>query len=143
MFLRVRMNDGGDEVYTILRNKALENVSYLFGEERRRMPEEDSLLVIPGLVGDYPNIMVDLKEEELPLFRERFHAADSMDKVIACWMTYGVLRNSPEFWPALDWFTSWDKQEDPIQAGRFDLKHYYLTRLLSLGDADRVDLQEH
>ena len=73
VYVRVRMNDGSDEVYTILRNKAHKNVAYLIGEENVRDPKNDSLLVLPGLVGDYPNFMMDLQEDEVDAFLAKFH----------------------------------------------------------------------
>lgn len=138
VFVRIRMNDGDDEVYTILRNKAHKNVAYLFGEENLRDPKYDSLLVLPGLVGDYPNLMMVLGEDDVDGYLEKLHQSDSFDKIVDCYLSHGVLRNSPEFWPTLDWFVDWQQKADPVQAGLFDLKHYFLTRLLSLGEGDLV-----
>ena len=139
VFLRVSMKDGSYEVYTVLRNKALKNVSSLFGEAVRREPNKDRLLIVPGLVGDYPNLMMEVREDKLERLEAELHAAKSPERMLDFYLGHAVLRNSPEFWPLLDWFTAWDQKHHPIQSGRFDLKHYFLTRLLSLGDADLVD----
>lgn len=138
MFVALRRNDGQHEVYTILRNKAHRNVAYIFGEDGVREPEKDSLLMVPGLVGDYPNFMMILDEDDLDSFRDRLENVRTMDEAFHAWMSHGVLRNSPEFWKTLDWFTEWELKNNPVQGGRFDLKHYYLTRMLMLAEADLV-----
>jgi hypothetical protein len=141
LFIRVKMNDGTDEVYTILRNKAQKHVAHMFGEAGRRDPRNDNLVLLPGLIGDYPNFLMVIDEDDLDNFKESFFKANSVDKVLECYMTYAIMRNSTEFWPALDWFVEWQQKDDPINAGLFDLKHYFLTRLLSLPDADLVTVK--
>jgi hypothetical protein len=39
---------------------------------------------------------------------------------------YGVLRNSPRFWPTYDWFTAWNTKHRGIYAGYLDLSYYDL-----------------
>ncbi|WFB36888.1 fatty acid cis/trans isomerase [Kiritimatiellota bacterium B12222] len=137
-FLRIRKNNGDNEVYTIIRNKAFKNVTDLLDEAKRREPRKDNLLVVPGLVGDYPNMMMNLSQDEYEIFMKEIFEVRGIDEVGALWLKYGTLRTSKDFWPTLDWFTAWQLEQDPIQAGRFDLKHYYLTQLLSLPTADLV-----
>lgn len=137
-FIRVINDSGEDEVYTAIRNKAHKNVAHLFKEESRREPEKDSLLLLPGLIGAYPNFMMVLREDEIEDFERRVYGADTKDKMVNAYLKFGVMRTSPEFWPTLDWFVEWNRKQDPIGAGLYDLKHYYLTQLLSLGDADLV-----
>ncbi len=137
-FVRIERKGKEDEVYTFLRNKAHQNIAYLFGEDKKRVPQKDSLVMVPGLVGDYPNFMMVLNEDELDSLRETMNKVDSMDRMFDAWLSHGILRNSPEFWPALDAFTEWELKNHPIQGGRFDLKHYYLTRMLMLEQADLV-----
>lgn len=138
VFVRIRHEDGENSVLTLLRNKALKNVAHLFGEGKRREPEQDTLLVVHGLVGDYPNLMMDLHESELDDFSAALARVDSPDRMMQIWLRFGILRNSPEFWPALDWFTAWDQSRNSVAAGRFDLKHYFLTKMLMLQEADLV-----
>lgn len=138
VFLRVIREEGQDEVYTLLRNKAHRNLAFLFGEEKQRLPEQDSLVMVPGLVGDYPNYMMMLTEAELRAFGEKLKRVNSIDRMFDAWMSFGIMRNTREFWPALDWFTEWELANHPVQGGRFDLKHYYLTRMLMLAEADLV-----
>ncbi len=137
-FVRVRNAENDDTVMTILRNKAFKNVSGLLDEADRREPKKDNLIFVDGLIGDYPNMMIDLKREDIPAFKQAMYKVRSKDEMLATLLRFGVLRTSRDFWPALDWFTAWQRQQDPIQAGRFDLKHYYLTKLLALAGADLV-----
>ena len=52
--------------YTLVRNKAYKNVSSIFEDEDRRDLENDTMTVIRGLEGSYPNFFysVDLDETE-------------------------------------------------------------------------------
>ncbi|MDF3130245.1 fatty acid cis/trans isomerase [Kiritimatiellaeota bacterium B1221] len=137
-FVRIQNEKNEDTVMTILRNKAFKNVSGLLDEKDRRIPEQDSLLLVEGLIGDYPNMMIHLHVNELPAFKQAVNSATSKDDMVALLLKFGVLRTSRDFWPTLDWFTAWQQQQDPIQAGRFDLKHYFLTKILMLAEADIV-----
>jgi len=124
VFVRVRESAGPDRVYTIIRDKAHKNVAFMFDELSWREPEKDALQVVKGLVGNYPNLFMDLPAEAMPLFLEELHQADSEDGMRRLILKYGVLRNSSKFWATLDWFQEWDQKRDPIRYGVFDLKHY-------------------
>ena len=41
--------------FTLVHVSAYSNLSSLFGEERRRRPLEDQLIITRGVVGAYPN----------------------------------------------------------------------------------------
>lgn len=47
--------DGAERFFTLLHNNAHSNISQLFKEEARRLHDEDTLTVLDGLVGAYPN----------------------------------------------------------------------------------------
>lgn len=55
----------GDNVYTLINNSAHTNVAHLFSESNRRLPEEDNLTVVTGIVGTYPNAFFHVDEEQL------------------------------------------------------------------------------
>ena len=54
-YLIVNDEDGAERFFTLLHNNAHSNISQLFKEEARRLPDEDTLTVLDGLVGAYPN----------------------------------------------------------------------------------------
>jgi hypothetical protein len=92
-----------------------------------RTPSEDTLSVIPGIVGHYPGLFVDLDEEEADAFVDAVLAVrtkadwkrlvEDADEVI-------IDRRSDRFWPFLDevhkqWFA-----EDPVEAAVLDVSEY-------------------
>ena len=125
VLIRVKMNNGNDQVYTMIRNKAHKNVAYIFDEQSRREPEKDTVMFIKGITGDYPNMILTVSEDELDTFKSLFYAADSADKIEAMLIKYGVLRNSNKFWQNVDWFQTYIKPSDHRDYGIFDLKNYY------------------
>jgi hypothetical protein len=50
-FLRVHSGkaEGGDAIYSLVHNRAHTNVAFMFGEQKRLVPADDTLTVAPGL----------------------------------------------------------------------------------------------
>ncbi len=65
-FMHVSM-DGKEKdlIYTIIRNKALSNISMMFDEDHRRRIDDDSLTIVKGYVGSYPNAFSRIPIEKL------------------------------------------------------------------------------
>ena len=51
-----------DQMVTLIHNNGLSNVSHLFFEQQRRLPEEDNLTVVEGF-GAYPNALYHVAEQ--------------------------------------------------------------------------------
>jgi hypothetical protein len=45
------------QLFTILPDSARTNAAEFFRENERRVPAEDELTVVPGLLGAYPNVL--------------------------------------------------------------------------------------
>ena len=56
----------GDITFSLLRNTAHASVSNLLGERRELRPDEDTLTVVPGVLGSYPNAFYRVRAAELP-----------------------------------------------------------------------------
>jgi hypothetical protein len=118
-------NDIGDLAYTIIRNKALSNNSKLFKEGRRRRPENDTLTVVKGYVGSYPNafgrIPIDQIETRIDTFLNISNKLDyyNLSK------KHGIQRNSPIFWEESDWHYQKYLKTKPIEAGLFDMYRFH------------------
>jgi hypothetical protein len=123
--LRVETGQGGDDfVYTLLVDKALSNISFIFAEDLRRLPEQDKMTVVPGFLGSYPNFFFSVEINALREFIDALkNAADSGDKD-RFYETYGIRRSDPRFWQYSDWFNDQYKREQGVNAGIFDLNRY-------------------
>lgn len=123
-FLRVTLENGDDRVYTLLFNEALKNVTIMFAEDLRRLPDEDSLTVVPGFVGSYPNFFFAVAQDQLPMFLEQLKNARSDAAIERFYGTYGIRRSDPKIWALMDWFNARHKQERGLHAGLFDMNRY-------------------
>ncbi len=114
-----------DLVYTLLVNKALENVAVMIAENLRREPELDTLTVVPGFLGSYPNFFFNVKKEQLEEFIETIRNARTSKDKDAFYSRFGVRRSNPEIWQYSDWFNAQHKKYRDIQAGLFDMNRYH------------------
>jgi hypothetical protein len=74
----------------------------MFDEQARRVPAEDTLTVVPGFLGAYPNALFKLKQEDLPDFSDAVgHLASEADYA-ALMDRWGVRRTDPAFWAHSD-----------------------------------------
>ena len=113
-----------DLVYTLILNKSLKNVAIMIAENDRREPELDTLTVLPGFLGSYPNFFFNVKQEQLPVFIAAIKNARSDEDKEAFYRKYGIRRTNPKIWEYVDWFNVQHKQYRGLQAGLFDLNRY-------------------
>lgn len=123
--LRVRGAKGEvDQVFTVLFNKALENVAIIIAEDLRREPELDTLTVVPGFIGSYPNFFFNIDQQQLPAFINTLKNARTQTSRDAFYSQYGVRRTHPDFWSYVDWFNEQHKRYRGERAGLLDLNRY-------------------
>ncbi|MFW2405995.1 MAG: fatty acid cis/trans isomerase, partial [Gammaproteobacteria bacterium] len=60
--------DSGSEYLTILHNRAHLNITAVFGEDKNFVPEEDTLTVVSGVLGAYPNVLMRVNETDVEDF---------------------------------------------------------------------------
>ena len=115
---------GRDEAYTIIANTGYSNIAQLFKEEKRLLPEENSLTVVQGFIGAYPNYFFQVNEKQIALFASDIAALASPADYAKLKEHYGVHRNAPWFWRVSDKFHQMLKEQDPVNAGLLDLNRY-------------------
>ncbi len=123
-FLNV-IGDRRDEVYTLLRNSGYTNIAQLFGEDERRLPEEDGLTVVRGFLGAYPNYFFQVNEKELGAFASRIASLDSSEDYDQLLERWGVHRTDPWFWRVSDKLHHMLREEDPVNNGLLDYSRYH------------------
>ncbi len=123
-FLRVRMEDGADEAYTLTRDREHLNVAFMTGEDRRLVPEEDRLTLVRGPLGSYPNFIFVVPPGEITAFVDglsRVRGPAAFAKVVEA---FGIRRTHPRFWDHFHFFTEWMQRHDPHEAGVYDANRY-------------------
>ena len=125
----VRVRTGGepknDFAYTLIRNKAYKNVSSMFADEDRRDREHDTLSVIKGLHGSYPNFFFDIELSKVDEFSERYAAIRNRKDYERFVSLFGVRRTRSNFWNIADWFQDYYAEQQPVLSGLFDLNRYH------------------
>jgi len=110
----------GNSYVTLVRNNAHLNITSLFGEKKFRIPEEDTLSVIPGFLGAYPNTFLIVNEFDLERFVAMITTQRTEGDYARLLDNYGVRRTSPTFWGQSDAFHSAYEQDAPVEYGLFD-----------------------
>lgn len=126
--VRVKTGDPAtDPAYTIIRNKAYLNVTSMFASERDRDMtdiEHDTLTVVEGIQGSYPNFFFVVEADELEDFTSRIMAVRTRDDYERLVGIYGVRRTSDAFWETADWFQDYYAKQEPLLYGILDLNRY-------------------
>ena len=107
-------------VITLIKNTAHSNVAQLFGEEKRLLPEEDTLLAIDGVAGAYPNAIYALDAEKLPDFVDRVSRLESNADLVKLTERHGIRRTDPRFWPTSDALHAAWRRQAPREAAILD-----------------------
>ena len=123
--LRVRSEGSEpDAVYTLVHNRAHTNVASMFGEGSRLEPAEDTLTLIGGYTGSYPNFAFDVPVAQIEEFAGALEAVETGVDFTGLVDRWGVRRSSTRFWQISDWFNDDLRRRDPVEAGILDLNRY-------------------
>lgn len=111
--------------YTLLHNRAFSNISHLLGEDERRLPDEDSVTLVQGFLGAYPEAFFTLGEEELPGFVDAVGALETEEDYRTRLMArYAIRRTDSRFWPHSDALHAAFREQAGVEAGLFDYNRF-------------------
>ncbi|TDJ48265.1 MAG: peptidylprolyl isomerase [Gammaproteobacteria bacterium] len=110
----------GNYYVTLIRNNAHLNITSIFGEKKFRKPDEDTLAVVPGFLGAYPNAFLLVNEIELDRFAARVTALRTEGDYTRLLDDYGIRRTNPNFWRQSDAFHSAAQEQLGFEFGLFD-----------------------
>ena len=133
-FIHVVTGDKDNDLsYTVIRNKALSNNSFMFGEERRRIVDDDTLTLAKGYVGSYPNAFCRIHIEQIDNFVESFLKIRDQLSYYNFARQHGIRRTSQNFWAESDWHYQKFLKDNPVEAGLFDM--YRFNRIAEKSDS--------
>jgi hypothetical protein len=120
VFLRVDQPPAPSQYFSVLRNTAHKNVAHMFMEAQALLPAENTLTVVPGFIGAYPNAIFRAERGELPALAKDIGDMASEADYRKLADRYAIRRTNPRFWAAsdelIDAYAAWA----PIEAGLFD-----------------------
>jgi hypothetical protein len=111
---------GGPRHVTLLRNTAHANVAHLAREKSQLLPEENTLTLVPGFIGAYPNAIYRATAADLPALREAIAGMASEADYGKLADRFAVRRTNPQFWAASDALHDAYAAWSPLEAGLFD-----------------------
>ncbi len=123
-YLRIKIPNKKDIVFSIVVNRWHDNVAFMFDESSRLKPNKDKADFIPGFVGSFPNIFIEVDLADVPEFFKLLQNFERTDEKMAQLNKYLVNRANSEFWQSFDWMQKRFYEDDPMQAGLFDLNRY-------------------
>ena len=131
-FVRIRTGEEAkqDLAYTLIHNKAYMNISSMFASgddfelDDRRDLEHDTMSVVKGLQGSYPNFFFDIELSQVDDFAKRYAAISNRTDYERFVGLFGVRRTRSDFWDTADWFQDYYAAQQPVLSGLFDLNRY-------------------
>jgi len=124
-YIRIRVKEGKDFVATLVVNRWHDSVIFMLGEEKQLNSKKDSVEFIKGMIGSYPNMFFDVKQEDFPDFLGLIANFDASEKSLARFARYGIKRSDDRFWDTYDWFQKRFNEDEPVSGGLLDLNRYY------------------
>ncbi len=117
----VMVSSGNEQfVYSLISNSAHSNVAHLFSEANRRIPAEDDLTVVRGIVGTYPNAFFQLDESDLNDFVSSLRQIKTEQDYSQLKDKFSIRRTSTNFWQFSDQLHQWYQDNQPNSAGLLD-----------------------
>lgn len=107
-------------LFTLIHHNAYSNLSSLFMEQERRLPDEDTLTVAAGIIGSYPNSFLMMDEQDIPDFVAQMRALSDERDYRKLKDRYGVRRSDPNFWDISDDIHALYRERVGVQAGLLD-----------------------
>ena len=107
-------------LYTIMRNSGHSNITSLLYEDEKRLPAEDYLTLVPGVLGSYPNALWHLQNKDVSAFSEAIAQLKTEDDYHALKQRFAINRTSADFWQQSDAIYALYRQSEPIESGLLD-----------------------
>ena len=119
-FLMVDDMAGGQQVFTLLRASGHSNLTGLLYEEDNRLPEEDYLTIVPGILGSYPSALFRISSFRLDKFVKDMSLLTNESDFEVFATRYAVRRTDEQFWNHSDQLHHWYRRNDPLNYGLLD-----------------------
>ncbi|BDX05227.1 fatty acid cis/trans isomerase [Planctobacterium marinum] len=108
------------QLFSLLSHNAYSNISHLFGEMDRRLPNEDTLTFAPGVMTSHPNALFSVPQSELQSFAKSIIELKSEKDYAKLLTNWGVRRTNPYFWQFSDKLHDSYRKDFPVEFGYFD-----------------------
>lgn len=118
--LVVKDGEYGDKVYTVARNSAHSHIASLLQEKSNRLPEEDYVTVMSGILGAYPDALWQVEAKSLDDFVTQIINLNIEKDYRELMYLYGIRRSHAKFWNFSDQLHQFFQSYDSIEYGLLD-----------------------
>jgi len=118
--LMVTENQQIVQVFTVVRNSAHANVTSLFTESLNRLPKEDSVSVMPGIVGAYPDALWRVEKTDIGDFVKSVVGLNNEADYSELMRQFGIRRTHADFWQYSDELHQFYREHFPVEYGVLD-----------------------
>ncbi|MCB5160616.1 fatty acid cis/trans isomerase [Marinomonas algarum] len=108
------------KVLSVIHNKAHANISSLLDEEGARLPEEDGITLVNGVLGDYPNVLMQVEQGELVDWADQMAQLQTEQDYSVLLDSFGIRRTHPNFWFVSDAIGNLNQRDRPRESGILD-----------------------
>jgi len=123
-FLTVTGLAGRPRQYTLIHNSARTNISTLLQEAKTRIPAEDTVTLVEGVLGAYPNTFHVVAAKDLSDYVDAVAAMKGEHDYARLMTRFGIRRTDPRFWPHGDAVLTAYRRSAPVEAGVLDFNRY-------------------
>jgi hypothetical protein len=111
-------------LYTLVANRGYKFNNNFALEAVARDRALDTMVALPGVIGNYPELFLEVPVEHSREFLGELAAVDSDGSWRDFREHYGVHRGSPRFWSIYDEVSAWNAADLVFESGVLDLSHY-------------------
>ena len=122
--LRVDDTNGKSYYFTLIHNNSYSNISQLLDNAERRRPAEDTLTVVPGIIGAYPNAFFKTTTVSLGAFIDQVSGMKNDADYTALANSFAIRRTNPEFWAFSDALQRYYVQQEPVTGAILDYNRF-------------------
>ncbi|UJF17949.1 fatty acid cis/trans isomerase [Vibrio sp. SS-MA-C1-2] len=108
------------QLFTLLRNSAHKNISSLFDEKKNRLYNRDTVTLVRGVLGSYPEAFWLIDESDLPKLTQKVLSVTNETQYSELLDEFGIRRTNPDFWSFSDQYNEQYKKNHPISSGLLD-----------------------
>ena len=116
--------NGKSSYFTVLRNTGHSNVTHLADTKSELLPDENTLTVVPGFIGAYPNALYVMTREQLPEFTATVRTLTSESDYRALADHFAIRRTNKQFWKYSDALQDANADLEPVASGLFDYNRF-------------------
>ena len=118
----IKVNEHG--LLSLLSNSAYSNLSSILDSQSNRLPDEDTLTIANGVVGAYPNVMLQVDESEIPELVAKIEGLRSEADYSSLLDRFGIRRTDERFWAVSDQVSADYQNSELIGHGVLDYSRY-------------------